>query len=511
MTDSAVPSSALSRPLPGVVTNPAVWVALLALATVWFHLSGPLGPDVSWLITVSERILQGQRLYIDILEPNPPVAGYLYMLPVMLAHAVGMKAEPFVVLYTVGYGVLMTGITAHIVREAGLLKRIELLWPVSFLLIGACWGEDFGQREHFATMSMLPLVAVTALRAGGMKPRTWQWILAGLCGGFILAIKPHFALALAVPALYAAIRVRSIRPVFAPENWIAAAIFAGFLALIWFAFPAFITNIMPVATTVYVPDRRDLGILFGLFVVRIFLALAAVGLLGYWKKIADTPFLGTLFMAAIGFFFAFLAQARGYTYQIMPSITLMTVFIVIAFAQGIEARARAIGNVLAIGCAVIVASIFVINDVYKWRMREPLYALLEPYGPGLRFANILPDLTAGSPLHRVLDGELINSPPALLMSMSAYRLREERVLDPEWSARIDAVENGERVQLREDMKARPPDIIVTSGSMFDWFQWAQEDPELAAMLTDFEDIGMVPFDGYTLRLLKRRGLEPTAH
>ena len=52
----------------------------------------------------------------------------------------------------------------------------------------------------------------------------------------------------------------------------------------------------------------------------------------------------------------------------------MTVFIVIAFAQGIEARARAIGNVLAIGCAVIVASIFVINDVYKWRMREPLYA-----------------------------------------------------------------------------------------------------------------------------------------
>lgn len=508
MTDSAATSPAIARGLPAALLSPAVWVALIALGTVAFHLSGPLGPDVSWLITVSERILQGQVLYVDILEPNPPVAGYLYMLPVMLAHLLGIKAEPFVILYTVGYGVLMSGITAHIVRESNLLKHTGLLWPIAFLAVGAAWGEDFGQREHFAAMSALPLIAVTAMRAGGITPKTWQWILAGVCGGFILAIKPHFALAIAVPALYAAIRRRSIAPILAPENWLAGGIFAAFVALIWVAFPAFITNILPVAATVYVPDRRDPLTLVNLYAVVIFWSLMGVGLIGFWRKIGDEPLLGTIFFTAIGYLLAFFAQSRGYTYQIMPAIALMTVFVVMAFAQQIDGRSRVIGNALAIGCAVLFSSIWVVNDIYQWRMREPLYEALRPYGPGLRFANILPDLTAGSPLHRILDGELINSPPALLMSMSAYRLREERQIDPEWAARIDAVENNERIQLREDMKKRPPDIVITSGTWFDWFEWAKQDPELAAMLADFEDIGIVQYDEYKIRLLKRRGLEP---
>src|SRR5207249_12220136 len=34
----------------------------------------PIDCDVSWLITVNEKMLAGQRLYVDIIEVNPPAS-----------------------------------------------------------------------------------------------------------------------------------------------------------------------------------------------------------------------------------------------------------------------------------------------------------------------------------------------------------------------------------------------------------------------------------------------------
>lgn len=504
--DAAMPAPA--RPRLAALASPVAWVALIALAAIAYYVSGPLGPDVSWLITVSERIRAGQVLYVDILEPNPPVAGYLYMLPVLLAEVIGVKPEPLVVVYTIGFGLLTSGIAARIVTESGLLQRGELLWPVAFLIVGVAWGDEFGQREHFAAMSALPLLACTALRAAGQRPGTWAWIAGGVCGGFILAIKPHFALAIALPALYAAIRQRSVRPIVAPEHWLAGVLFLGFVALIWLAFPGFFTNILPVAADAYVPDRRSLIVMAGLFVLLIFWALLAVGLIGFWRKVGHEPVLGAIFFAAIGFLLAYFSQGRGYTYQVMPAIALMTVFLVMAFAQ--EIGRRTFGKVLVVAAAAVLSSIWIINDIHQRGVHAPLYDAVRPYGPGLRFGNLLPDLTAASPLHRVLDGELINSPPALLMTLSVLRLRHERMIDPAWAERLDAIEDAERDRFRADMVARPADIVLTAATGFDWFEWAREDAALAAILDGYEDIGTVPFDGYDVRLLRRRGLEPVA-
>ncbi len=509
MTDSTVDHLPRTHDLARLLGSPAFWVTVIAAATVWFYNSGPLGPDVSWLITVSERILAGQTLYVDILEPNPPMAGYLYLPPTWLAQVLGVAAEPLVILYTTAFCVVSTGLTAWLVRRAGLLQHAELLWPISFLLVGAAWGEDFAQREHFATMAALPLLVAVALRAGGSKPATWHWILAGLCGGLMLAIKPHFALPIALPVLYAALRQRSLRPLIgAPEHWLAGSIFLAFLAMIWFAFPGFFTNIMPVATAAYVPDRRGPLLLLGLPIVLFFVMLTAFAVAGYRQKITGEPLLGAIFLCAVGFFIAYFAQSRGYLYQILPSISLMSVFIIMSFLQNVDAGRRSAGVCIAAVAALAIGSVPVLNEIHKWRVREPLYAAVQPYGPGLKIVSILPDLTAGSPLHRVVDGTLINSPPGLLMSMSAIRLRQERKPTGAWAESLRAVEQGERTRLREDMLQQPPDIIVTAASHFDWFAWAQEDPTIAELLGEFEEFAVVAFDGYDIRLLKRQGLEP---
>lgn len=38
----------------------------------------PANTDVSWLLTVAERVLDGQRPYVEIIETNPPIAPLTY-------------------------------------------------------------------------------------------------------------------------------------------------------------------------------------------------------------------------------------------------------------------------------------------------------------------------------------------------------------------------------------------------------------------------------------------------
>ena len=57
---------------------------ILAAAIVVRHFVGA-NTDVSWEITLSEKILDGQRLYTDLIELNPPASTFLYLPAVALA------------------------------------------------------------------------------------------------------------------------------------------------------------------------------------------------------------------------------------------------------------------------------------------------------------------------------------------------------------------------------------------------------------------------------------------
>src|SRR5690606_2319275 len=91
--------------------------AVLAAAIPWQMRWGVVA-DTSWLITLAERILAGERLYRDIADTNPPFSTWLYVPPVLLARAFGLRAETVVCLCT--YLVCLGGLAsaALIVRRA---------------------------------------------------------------------------------------------------------------------------------------------------------------------------------------------------------------------------------------------------------------------------------------------------------------------------------------------------------------------------------------------------------
>ena len=66
----------------------ALALAVLAAAVVAQARFGAIA-DVSWMITISEKWLDGATPYVDFVETNPPAAILLYLPPVALARGLG--------------------------------------------------------------------------------------------------------------------------------------------------------------------------------------------------------------------------------------------------------------------------------------------------------------------------------------------------------------------------------------------------------------------------------------
>src|SRR3954465_10275637 len=79
----------LRKILSAVWSHVRLWLPLLTgfASAIGLRLVLVANTDVSWLITLSEKMLDGQRLYVDLIEVNPPASVFLYLPLVALARA----------------------------------------------------------------------------------------------------------------------------------------------------------------------------------------------------------------------------------------------------------------------------------------------------------------------------------------------------------------------------------------------------------------------------------------
>src|ERR1039458_10645541 len=83
------------RPRLAVSAAMPRWLPMIAIVVVPNALRKFLlvNVDVSWFITIAEKWLDGQRLYVDIVDVNPPASMFLYVVPALLARLSGLPAE----------------------------------------------------------------------------------------------------------------------------------------------------------------------------------------------------------------------------------------------------------------------------------------------------------------------------------------------------------------------------------------------------------------------------------
>jgi hypothetical protein len=477
-----------------------IWpiAAILAALAVAIHVAIPLPSDVAWLLTVNERLLAGQHLYVDILETNPPMAAWLYFVPALLGHLTGIRAELFVVLETVAVALLALRLTEAMLEPLRLFPTAIRALAVAVVLLLPV--ASFAQREHFALFGLLPALGISVLRYAGRTPPRWAVAAAGVGAALAISIKPHEVLVIFMISLLAAWHLRSWRPIFAPEHLLTALLVAAYVGVIAVAYPAFFTVIMPAAEIVYLPIRISLERLLlqpgALFVGA---ALVAVPL-AYRGRVGQTP-LPTLLVATIGFALVYVIQGKGWAYHLLPgTMTAMLMLLVPQpRRQGFPSHAviSGVGALIALATLAPIASALLHPD--------PLVAAVGRFGPGRKIVGIMSDLAIASPLHRELGDTFVDSAPFQWRAAGAIELAAQTT-DPVSKAKLLDYADADRQTLAHDLLASPPDLILVQSQpgIFDWMVWARQDPKIAALLDGYRSVDVLPEDGSIVTILKRQ-------
>jgi len=71
------------------------WLPFVLVLAAAFVLRRHVVPnvDVAWCLTLAEKMLDGQRLYVDLIELNPPGGILIYLPPMLVARLFGLRPD----------------------------------------------------------------------------------------------------------------------------------------------------------------------------------------------------------------------------------------------------------------------------------------------------------------------------------------------------------------------------------------------------------------------------------
>jgi hypothetical protein len=298
---------------------PALLPALVFLPMV---LSPPLNHDVAAVLQFSQRWLGGEKLYVDLIDVNPPLIYVLNLIPAAIAAYTPIGAVAALRLCLLAYGGVcwLLAVRTRDRAAEGPAERAFLdVLPALFLLDA---GYDFGQREHIMAVAALPYVLAAARRVSGAVPR--GRVSIALIAGVAFAIKPYF---LGIPALVelaVLIGVGWRAALRDPVPWLLALVWALYLASLPLVFPAFLNSTLPMVWDYYL-DLGGLSSLQVLLVPRLGVAECLLIPLLWIAFRPGVPFRTPgaalprlLGLAALGAFASAVVQHKGWSYHIVP-------------------------------------------------------------------------------------------------------------------------------------------------------------------------------------------------
>src|SRR5262249_14396045 len=167
-------------------------IPLFALPMVWLagYFFPPLNHDVAAILDVSGRWVNGERLYVDVIDENLPLTFIVHTIPVLTAKVLP-GSVPFWFTTSVVAGIVISfvacGRLVRLVPSADHALTEGLLPPVLLFLFTVLPNEHFGQREHIMFVATAPYLFAAMARAEGVQLRLGAALAIGLVAGLALA------------------------------------------------------------------------------------------------------------------------------------------------------------------------------------------------------------------------------------------------------------------------------------------------------------------------------------
>jgi hypothetical protein len=348
----------------------------------------------------------------------------------------------------------------------------------------------FAQREHIALLTFLPALAVYALRSNREPLPLWAILIAGVGAGITLAFKPFFAVPVALCILFAAIRSRSWRVLFAPENIIAGVIVTIVSLGTYFFYSEYFTITYPLVRDTYLSWSMPAAVIF-LNDATLILAIAMVSVLLARQKRAPDSLLLVTALASIGFAVSFFLQRRGWAYHSYPMVAVSLLAMGYALMGAADAAPRS--RRLEIASAFMLAVTFVVGmlwfnvTVYVGPVRQAVEGLV----PHPRILVLSGEAAIGHPLVRDINGVWVSRQENLWVREFVRLTRERTFVDAATDAKLNDYLALERKWLIEDFKKLPPDLVLVDNLRNDWGAWARADAEVSQLLKSYTRVRSV--------------------
>ena len=328
-----------------ILEKRAAWAAAVLVVGVTFaaQSAAVAAPDIAYFLYSAGRLLDGAKLYRDVVDMNPPA---IFALNVPIGWLSRLTGLSDLLLYNLAAFAVVGGallflrrlLGRYVLAERPAERRYVLLWLCVILFPLA--REDFGQREHLILALLLPYVALALARLRLHPVARRDAIAAGMLAGLALALKPPFVIA--VIALEAWYRRRA-----AGGRWRVTAELATAVGAVA-AYLAAVVTITP-------EYLRLVGVLGGAFMTylrsspltlftspgALLTAFALLAALAARDTGRDADARGIIVAAMLGSFLAGLVQQKDLRYHFYPAFALATLGLAVLAARPAPQRVSA--------------------------------------------------------------------------------------------------------------------------------------------------------------------------
>jgi len=317
-----------------------LWIAtasFFSFALVHLFLS-QANLDASWLLHAAWRITNGERLYIDIFESNPPLAVYFNLPAVFLARLLDISEITTFYIFLFSLIVLSLILTwkflGLIYNKNNKLIRNAIFIVILFVTLILVFG-NYGQREHLAFIFTLPYVYLVCARSLGIAVSRPLAIFIGLLAGIGMAFKPFFLLVWLFLECYLTFIARRGASYKRIENLPILTFNVLYAGLTLWSFPEYMAMLSLIRKYYFAYNNSVIEILINGNTFSLWI-MAAVAMILFELEPQDNQVTRILFLTASAYLITALLQRKGWLNHMYPSQAFLYILLFTILLRTVE-------------------------------------------------------------------------------------------------------------------------------------------------------------------------------
>jgi len=472
-----------------------VIILLLVLGILQFLL--PINHDVAANIYRSGRLLDGARLYIDILDTHPPFIFWFGVPPMWLSRVMQWPEKWVFYVYlfmVIGLSLwLCNGILKKILDLKDVLARKVVFFTLT-ILVAFFNAKAFGQREQIIITLLLPYIFSVTAYASGIGLSWHLRLVNGVMALMAFMIKPYYLLIWIGIEAYLLVHIGFRSWIKRCENWTIISGGLLYCILVYIFAPEFYTWVFITMKIYTALNTPLLAVLFSKGNVIWLVAIAAffldkfIGSQAQFRKI--------MILVITLLYVVVIVQMKGWGYHFLPAY-----IVAIFFSLVVGIRFLISGKMLKNNNHLLILGIFVLILVGAFSHSFYRVAVYENSRETIdEFIELVKDNAKGKPIFYFSRLPLQPIWPSIIEGQGQWHVRFVHLFQIEAFYpnnrnmyhpvnHMDPVEKYFFNAVIEDLLAEPPELLIqdapVSEDLFNALEYFSMDERFSRFLSDY--------------------------